>query len=77
MRKLFDAEFLFAHTKCKNAEFNLLAFSVLQNHPEGQMFIRGTDWGLYFHKETHKICKNALFLEILAYLHFVALLNGL
>ena len=40
--------------------------------PEGQKFIRGTDWGLYFYKETHKICKNALFLEFLAYLHFVA-----
>ena len=35
--------------------------SVLQNSPEGQKFIRGTDRGLYFCKETHKICKNALF----------------
>ena len=32
----------------------------------------GTDWGLHFCKETNKICKNALFLEFLAYLHFVA-----
>ena len=32
----------------------------------------GTDWGLLFCKETNKICKNALFLEFLAYLHFVA-----
>ena len=31
----------------------------------------GTDWGLHFCKETNKICKNALFLEFLAYLHFV------
>ena len=32
----------------------------------------GTDRGLHFCKETHKICKNAFFLEFLAYLHFVA-----
>ena len=58
--------------RMQNAEFNLLASSVLQNHSEGQKFIRGTDRGLLLCKETHKICKNALFLEFLAYLHFVA-----
>ncbi len=46
--------------------------SVLQNSSEGQKFVRGTDWGLHFCKETNKICKNALFLDFLAYLHFVA-----
>ena len=32
----------------------------------------GTNWGLHFCKETNTICKNALFLDFLAYLHFVA-----
>ena len=32
----------------------------------------GADRGLHFCKETNKICKNALFLDFLAYLHFVA-----
>ena len=54
-----------------------LIYSILQDFTEGQKFVRGTDWGLHFCKETNKICKNALFLEILAYLHFVAWLNGL
>ena len=36
---------------------------MLQNHPEGQKFIRGTDRGLYFYKETHKICKTQFFLD--------------
>ena len=67
-----DAEFLFTHTKMQNTKFNQLVFSILQNSPEEQKFIRGTDRGLHFCKETHKICKNALFLEFLAYLHFVA-----
>ena len=40
--------------------------------PKGKSSFGGTDWGLHFCKETHKICKNALFLEFLAYLHFVA-----
>ena len=61
----------------QNTEFNQLVFSVLQNSTEEQKFIRGTDRGLQFCKETHKICKNALFLELLAYLQFVAWLNGL
>ena len=69
-----DAEFFFnAHLElCKH-----LIYSILQDFTEGQKFVRGTDWGLHFCKETNKICKNALFLEILAYLHFVAWLNGL
>ena len=54
-----------------------LIYSILQDFTEGQMFVQGTDWGLHFCKETNKICKNALILEILAYLHFVAWLNGL
>ena len=37
----------------------------------------GTVWGLHFYKETYKIYKNALFLEFLAYLYFVAWLNSL
>ena len=69
---LSDTEFLFAHTKMQNTEFNQLIFSVLQNSPEEQKFIRVADWGRYFCKETHKICKNSLFFEFLAYLHFVA-----
>ena len=39
---------------------------------KGKSSFGGTDWGLHFCKETNKICKNALFLEFLAYLHFVA-----
>ena len=31
----------------------------------------GTDRGLHFYKETHKICKNAIILEFLAYLYFI------
>ena len=34
---------------------------MLQKSPEGQKFIRRTDRGLHLCKETHKICKNALF----------------
>ena len=44
----------------------------MQNLLEGQTAFRGTGRGQYFCKETHKICKNQLFLEFLAYLHFVA-----
>ena len=55
-------------TQNANTEFNQLVFSVLQNSPEEQKFIRGTDRGLFFCKETNKICKNALFGEFLAYL---------
>ena len=54
-----------------------LTHSILQSFTEGQKCFRGTDRGLHFCKETNKICKNALFLEFLAYLHFVAWLNGL
>ena len=35
--------------------------SVLQNSSEGQKCIRGTDRGLHFCKETHKICKTHFF----------------
>ena len=59
-------------TQNKNVEYNHLSFSVLQNSSEGQKVIWGTDRGLHFCKETNKICKNALFLDFLAYLHFVA-----
>ena len=63
-----DAEFFNAYlVLCKS-----LIHSILQGFSEGQKFIRGTDRGLHFCKETHKICKNALFLDFLAYLHFVA-----
>ena len=51
--------------------------SILQSFAEGQKFVRGDRLGTVFCKETNKICKNALFLEFLAYLHFVAWLNGL
>ena len=51
--------------------FKQLTLSVLQNSPEGQKCVRGTEWGLHFYKETYKIDKNALFLEFLAYLYFV------
>ena len=44
----------------------------MQNFIEEQTSFRGTGRGRYFCKETNKICKNALFLEFLAYLHFVA-----
>ncbi len=40
--------------------------------PKDKSSFGGTDWGLHFCKETNKICKNALFLVFLAYLHFVA-----
>ena len=42
--------------------------------PRSAVFGRsgGADRGLHFCKETNKICKNALFLDFLAYLHFVA-----
>lgn len=33
----------------------------MQNLLEEQTSFRGTSWGLYFYKETNKICKNALF----------------
>ena len=45
----------------QNAGFNHLSFSVLQNSPEGQKFIRGIDRGLLFCKETNKICKTHFF----------------
>ena len=44
----------------------------MQNFIEGQTAFWGTERGLHFYKETHKISKNALFSEFLAYLHFVA-----
>ena len=40
--------------------------------PKDKSSFGGTDRGLPFCKEINKICKNALFLEFLAYLHFVA-----
>ena len=49
-----------------------LMHSVLQSLSEEQKFVRGTGRGLYFCKETNKICKNSLFFEFLAYLHSVA-----
>ena len=65
--------FLNAHVElCKH-----LIHCILYSFAEGQKFVRGTNRGLHFYKETNKICKNALFLEFLAYLHFVAWLNGL
>lgn len=57
-----------------NAHLELCKYmihSVLQSFTEGQKFVRGTDRGLHFCKETNKICKNAFFLEFFAYLHFV------
>ena len=66
--------FFNAHLK----NYNCLIHSMLQSFIEGQKLVRGgTDRGLLFCKETNKICKNTLFLEFLAYLHFVAWLNGL
>ena len=65
--------FFNAHLKIHNC----LIHSMLQSFAEGQKFVQGTDRGLHFCKETNKICKNALFLEFLAYLHFLAWLNGL
>ena len=70
---LADAEFLFAHTECKMS--NLANwYSVCYKIPlkDKSLFGGGTDRGLHFCKETNKICKNALFLEFLAYLYFVA-----
>ena len=65
--------FFYAHLElCKQ-----LIHRILQRFIEGQKFVRGTDRRLHFCKETNKICKYALFLEFLAYLHFVAWLNGL
>ena len=61
----------------QNTEFNQLVFSVLQNSTEEQKFIRGTDRGLLFAKKPIKSAKTHFFLEFLAYLHFVAWLNGL
>ena len=40
--------------------------------PKNKSSFGGTDWGLHFCKETNTICKNALFLDFLAYLHFFA-----
>ena len=34
---------------------------MLQSRTEGQKFIRGTDWGLHFYKETDKIYKTHFF----------------
>ena len=64
------------HRKLNNL-CNYLIYNLLQNFLEGQKSIRGTGRGLYFCKETNKICKNSLFLGFLAYLHFVAWLNRL
>ena len=43
---------------------------MLQKNTEGQKFIRGTDKGLHFCKETHKICKNALYFRIFSVFAF-------
>ena len=51
--------------------YKRLKHSILQSFTEGQKFIRGTNRGLHFCKETNKICKNALFLEYLAYLQML------
>ena len=48
---------------------NIAYYKVL---PKNKSSFGGMDWGLHSCKETHKICKNELFLEFLAYLHFVA-----
>ena len=42
----------------------------MQNLLEGQTAFRGTDRGLHFCKETHKICKNATFLRIFSIFAF-------
>ena len=65
---LSDAEFFNAYLEL----YNCLIHSILQSFTGGQECIRGTNWGLHFYKETHKICKNATFLDFIAYLHFVA-----
>ena len=55
-----------------NACFKCLIYNSLQSLHEEQKSVRGTVRGLLFYKETNKIYKNALFLEFLAYLYFVA-----
>ena len=58
--------FFYAHLElCKH-----LIHSILQGFTEGQKCFRGTDWGLHFYKETHKICKNATFLRIFSIFAF-------
>ena len=42
----------------------------MQNILEGQTTFRGTDWGQYLCKETHKICKNATFFRIFSIFAF-------
>ena len=51
------------------SDWNIVYYKVL---PKDKSSFGGTDWGLHFCKETNIICKNALFLDFLAYLHFVA-----
>ena len=58
--------FFYAHLElCKH-----LIHSILQGFTEGQRCFRGTDWGLHFYKETHKIYKNATFLRIFSIFAF-------
>ena len=64
-----DAEFLLTPICNLISTWYIMHYKVL---PKDKSSFGGTDWGLHFCKETHKICKNALFLEFLAYLHFVA-----
>ena len=73
MRELLsDAEFLFAHTECKMSNLANWYSACYKITLKDESLFGGTDWGLHFCKQTNKICKNALFLEFLAYLHFVA-----
>ena len=60
-----DAVFLFSDAKYfLTPIYNLVIawyivyYKVL---PKDKSSFGGTDWGLYFCKETHKICKNSLF----------------
>lgn len=64
-----DAEYFFTPIHNFINVWNIVYYKVL---PKGKSSFGGTDWGLHFYKETHKICKNATFLDFLAYLHFVA-----
>ena len=58
--------FFNAHLKlCKH-----LIHSILRDFAKGQKFVRGTDRGLHFCKETNKICKNALFFRIFSIFAF-------
>ena len=49
--------------------WNIVYYKVL---PKNKSSFGETDRVLLFCKETNKICKNALFLDFLAYLHFFA-----